>query len=67
MDSLYVMKKLRQQGVMARRLAEAKIRGGLHLPSVVPVTYEQLLSVKQQLEAALGRQALADATGNKLQ
>jgi hypothetical protein len=52
-------RELRRQAVIKHRLAQALVMKGLHMPHQVPVTYESLVLVKEQLEKALKTMPLA--------
>jgi hypothetical protein len=45
--------RVRRLDTIKRRLAEAEQRNGLRVPGLVPITFESLQSIKEQLEAHL--------------
>jgi hypothetical protein len=62
-DKRYLFREARAQAVIQRRLAEARIRQGLHLNSTLAVSYETLLDVRRQLEEYLAKQLTPDTKG----
>lgn len=55
------MRDMRRQAVMKLRLAQHQQRQGFTLPERVPVTLEQLMEVRRQLEDYFMRTATASA------
>lgn len=49
------MRELRKQQIIKMRLDQARVREGCFLPQRIPVTFEALQDVKDQLEAHLAK------------
>ncbi len=51
-----LMRDIRRQQIIRLRLEQARLRAGLSLPNRIPVTFEALQEIQEQLKEHLAKQ-----------